>query len=178
LATCIKKIEFTHSKSNQRKIVKYLKEWFKIRKKLLRLDVLQRWTRSFQKSHWMKQTQDTNLLYQRKKNLNLKKKRTKEKKQKNLENRINRINSITLQLMEKRKNKRETNSVGAETKIMESTKMTKIIISQKKISKAKRKVKRIRMLLREMTKVVKMIKEMMIKNKNKIRKTENNSNKT
>lgn len=126
----------------------------------------------------MKQTQDTNLLYQRKKNLNLKKKRTKEKKQKNLENRINRINSITLQLTEKRKNKRETNSVGAETKIMESTKMTKIIISQKKISKAKRKVKRIRMLLREMTKVVKMIKEMMIKNKNKIRKTENNSNKT
>jgi hypothetical protein len=41
--------------------------------------------------------------------------------------------------MEKRKNKRETNSVGAKTEIMESTKMTKIIISQKKKTKAKRK---------------------------------------
>merc|ERR1712166_1719191 len=72
-----------------------------------------------------------------------------QEKQKNLENRINRINPITLQLMEKRKNKRETNSVGAETKIMESTKMTKIIISQKKKTKPKRKAKRKRMLLRE-----------------------------
>lgn len=86
------------------------------------------------------------------------------KKQKNLENSINRINSITLQMKEKRKNKRETNSVGAETKIMESTKMTKIIISKKKISKEKRKLKRIRILLREMTTVVKLIKEKMIKN--------------
>lgn len=85
-------------------------------------------------------------------------------KQKNLENSINRINSITLQMKEKRKNKRETNSVGAETKIMESTKMTKIIISKKKISKEKRKLKRIRILLREMTTVVKLIKEKMIKN--------------
>jgi len=67
--------------------------------------------------------------------------------------------------MVKRKNKRETNSVRAETKIMESTKMTKIIISQKKKTKAKRKVKRIRMFKREMTTVVKMIKLKMIKNK-------------
>lgn len=67
--------------------------------------------------------------------------------------------------MVKRKNKRETNSVRAETKIMESTKMTKIIISQKKKTKVKRKVKRIRMLKREMTTVVKMIKLKMIKNK-------------
>jgi|TARA_B110000240_G_C13196941_1_gene324526 hypothetical protein len=70
----------------------------------------------------------------------------KEKKQKNLENRINRIRPITLQLKEKRKNKRETNSVGAETINMESTKMTKIITSQKKTTKAKRKSKRKRML--------------------------------
>jgi hypothetical protein len=146
LATCIKKIEFTLSKLNRRKIVKYLKGWFKIRKKLLQLGVLQLWTRSFQKLHWTQQTQVTNLLYQRKKNLNLQKIRKKEKKQKNLENRINRINPITLQLMEKRKNKRETNSVGAKTEIMESTKMTKIIISQKKKTKAKRKLKRIKIL--------------------------------
>lgn len=151
LATCIKKIEFTLLKLNQRKTVKYLKEWFKIKKKLLQLDVLQQWTRSFQKIHWTQQIQVTNLLYQRKKNLNLQKIRKMEKKQKNLENRINRINPITLQLMEKRKNKRETNSVGAETKIMESTKMTKIIISQKKKTKAKRKAKRKRMLKREKT---------------------------
>ena len=146
LATCIKKIEFTLLKLNQRKTVKYLKEWFKIKKKLLQLDVLQQWTRSFQKNHWIQQIQVTNLLYQRKKSLNLQKIRKMEKKQKNLENRINRINPITLQLMEKRKNKRETNSVGAKTKIMESTKMTKIIISQKKKTKPKRKAKRKRML--------------------------------
>jgi len=131
----------------------------------LQLDVLQQWTQSFQKFHWIQQTQVTNLLFQRKKNLNLQKKRKKVKKQKNLENSINRINSITLQMKGKRKNKRETNSVGAETtKIMENTKMTKIIISKKKISRVKRKLKRIRMLLREMTTVVKMIKEKMIKN--------------
>lgn len=130
----------------------------------MQLDVLQQWTQSFQKFHWIQQTQVTNLLYQRKKNLNLQKKRKMVFKQKNLENSINRINSITLQMKEKRKNKRETNSVGAETKIMESTKMTKIIISKKKISKEKRKLKRIRILLREMTTVVKLIKEKMIKN--------------
>jgi len=100
------------------------------------------------------------------------------KKQKNLENHINPKNSITLQLMEKRKNKRETISVGAETKIMERTKMTEIITSQKKKTREKRKVKRKRMLKREMTTVVKKIKEKMIKNKNKIRKIETNLNKT
>ena len=87
------------------------------------------------------------------------------KKQKNLEKIINRINSTTLQLMVKRKNKRETNSVRAETKIMESTKMTKIIISQKKKMKVRKKVKRIRILKREMTTVLKMIKLKMIKKK-------------
>lgn len=87
------------------------------------------------------------------------------KKQKNLEKIINRINSTTLQLTVKRKNKRETNSVRAETKIMESTKMTKIIISQKKKMKVRKKVKRIRILKREMTTVLKMIKLKMIKKK-------------
>lgn len=87
------------------------------------------------------------------------------KKQKNLEKIINRINSTTLQLTVKRKNKRETNSVRAETKIMESTKMTKIIISQKKKMKVRKKVKRKRILKREMTTVLKMIKLKMIKKK-------------
>ena len=178
LATCIKKIEFIPLKSNQRKIVKYLKEWLTVKKKLLQLGVLQLWTRSIQKISWTSQTQVTNLLTQRKKNLSLQKIRKKEKKQKNLENHINPKNSITLQLMEKRKNKRETISVGAETKIMERTKMTEIITSQKKKTREKRKVKRKRMLKREMTTVVKKIKEKMIKNKNKIRKIEINLNKT
>ena len=54
--------------------------------------------------------------------------------------------------MEKRKNKRQTNSVGAETINMESTKMTKIITSQKRTTKAKRKSKRKKILLRAKTK--------------------------
>ena len=100
-----------------------------------------------------------------------------EKKQKNLENLINNPNSITLQMTRKRKNKVVIKSVGAETKIMESTKMTKIITSQKMKKTAKRKVRRIRMLKRETTTVVKMIKEKMIQNKKRlIKKKENNLN--
>lgn len=79
-------------------------------------------------------------------------------------------------MMEKRKKQRKTNSVGAKTKIRESMKMKEIIISLKKTMKAKRKPKKKKMLKREMTKVVKMIKEKTIKNKNKTKKTENNSN--
>lgn len=79
-------------------------------------------------------------------------------------------------MMEKRKKQRKTNSVGAKTKIRESMKMKEIIISLKKTTKAKRKPKKKKMLKREMTKVVKMIKEKTIKNKNKTKKTENNSN--
>lgn len=67
-------------------------------------------------------------------------------------------------MMEKRRNKVKTNSVGAKTKTMESTKMTKIITSPKKKTRVKRKERRIKMRKRGMTTVVKMIKEKMIKN--------------
>jgi hypothetical protein len=67
-------------------------------------------------------------------------------------------------MKEKRRNKVKTNSVGAKTLKMESTKMTKIIISQKKNLMVKRKERRKTMRKREMTTVVKMIKEKTIKN--------------
>ena len=67
-------------------------------------------------------------------------------------------------MTEKRRNEVKTNSVGAKTLKMESTKMTKIIISQKKNLMVKRKERRKTMRKREMTTVVKMIKEKTIKN--------------
>ena len=93
-------------------------------KKKWLLDGLQPWILNFQKFHWIQLIQVTNLLKNKRPNQNLPKISKRETKRKNLEISINRKNPITLQQMEMMKNKRETNSVGTETKIMESTKMT------------------------------------------------------
>lgn len=122
MATYIKKIKFTLWKLNRKKIVKSRKEWFKTKKKQSLLDGLRPWILNFQKFPWTPLIQVTNLLKNKRPNLNPKKSK-REKNPKNLEISINRKKPITLQQMEMTK-KRETNSVGTETKIMESTKMT------------------------------------------------------